>query len=195
MPGSYGVGLLSIITTFDITKITRLSFWKVNVQQLSDFFLKDDYLTKAGTLKDFVNTLFVEGSLQQIFGVSDQVLDRYYQASLRLLEEERFDEATHAFFFLVFLNPYHHDFWMGLGIAEQSKGNYEDAAFAYLLGAATNIEDPFSYFNAALCYLAIGEKDIAADNVEQALEQCGDKPEYSQLKTEAKQLQQACQSS
>lgn len=162
------------------------------MDKLRDYLLKGDYFKEKGTLKEFVRALLRKGSFQNVFGVSDQVLDTYYQTSWRLLEEKRFEEASDAFFFLVHLNPFYHSFWLGLGIAEQAKENYGDAAFAYLMAQATQKEDPIPYMNSARCFLALGEKEVAKENVEQALEYCGSDPKFSDLKIEAKELEKVC---
>jgi type III secretion system low calcium response chaperone LcrH/SycD len=159
------------------------------VDKLKSYLLKGDF-KKKGSLKEIAGVLLMGGTVQEVFKLSNQVLEKYYQTSERLLQQKRYEEASDAFFFLIYLNPYYHSFWVCLGLAEQGKGHYSDALFAYLIAQATKKEDPIPYLNAAKCFLALGEKEVAAENIDHAIHYC--EREYEVLKSEAEKLKQVC---
>lgn len=158
------------------------------MDKLESYLLKRDFKRK-GSLKDFAGSLLTGGTEQDFFKISDRMLERYYQIAERLLQDKRYDEASDAFFFLIYLNPYYHSFWVGLGVAEQGRGNFSDAAFAYLMAQATKKEDPIPYLNIAKCYLALGEKEVACENIDHAINYSS---EYDSVNTEAKELKRIC---
>lgn len=121
---------------------------------------------------------------QQMFGVTTPVLDRYYRTALKFLENKNWENARDAFMFLTFLNPYVHDFWVGLGIAEQSQSHFDKALQAYTLAEATDPEDPIPIANAFQCILALGEKDYAQYTLDKALARCGDNEVFAGLKSQ-----------
>lgn len=112
---------------------------------------------------------------QQLFGVTQPMLDRYYRSALKCLEQKNWENARDAFMFLTFLNPYVHDFWVGLGIAEQSQSHFDKAIQAYTLAEATDPEDPIPIANSFQCVLALGEKEYAQFMLDKALQRCGEK--------------------
>lgn len=157
------------------------------MDNLKSYLLKGDF-KKKGSLKEIAGVLSMGGTMQDVFKLSDQVLEKYYQTSENLLQQGRFEEASDAFFFLIYLNPYYHAFWVCLGMAEQGKGHFSDALFAYLMAQATHKEDPIPYFNAAKCFMAIGEKEVALENIDHALRYSDDES----FKKEVLELKRVC---
>ncbi len=140
-------------------------------------------LAKENQLKFSLKELMQkENGIQQLLEISDEVLDLYYKAALHLLDEKRWKDASDAFLFLVLLNPFVHNYWIGAGIAEQSLGNFEQAIQYYVLSQASDSTDPISYAHAFQCCLALDETETAQKFLEEALECCGDKAEFSALK-------------
>lgn len=158
------------------------------MQNLDNYKLKPDQFAEVVTKRAVVHTLNPNQTNQKILGVSDEVLERYYQTAWRLLEEKNWFDAMDAFLFLNFLNPFVHAFWIGLGIAQQSQKKYSDALVAYTMAEATDPTDPVAFANAFQCGLAIGEHDFAKYSLEKAIECCADKPEFADLKQKLLQL-------
>src|SRR5262245_3246697 len=90
-------------------------------------------------------------SAQEILGFTDETMSKFYNAAYRLFEGKHYVDAANAFLFLVTLNPYHHEYWLGLGMATQLSGNYEDAIDAYELAAMCELDNPVPYFYLAKC--------------------------------------------
>ncbi len=162
------------------------------MEKVEDYLLKIDCFQSKELLSDFFQLLLQKGKIQDALGINDQQLEEYYTLSWKLLEEKRYEESSDAFFFLLNLNPYYQKFWLGFGIAEQAKENYVDAAFAYLMAQIMKKDDPVPYLNSAKCFLALEEKGVAAENIEQAIKYCGENSDLEAIKSEAKIIQKAC---
>ncbi len=161
------------------------------MDKLQSYLLKGDF-KKKGSLRESAGILLKGGTVQEVFKLSNQVLEKYFQASERLLQEKRYEEASDAFFFLIYLNPYYHSFWVCLGMAEQGRGNFSDATFAYLIAQALKIENPIPYLNVAKCFMALGEKEAAAENIEKAIEFSHLSSDHKTIKKEAEKLKKVC---
>lgn len=121
-------------------------------------------------------------NVQEVLGISDAILEKYYESASNLLSEKHWTDAVDAFLFLTFVSPFVQNFWIGLGIAEQSTSEYDKAITAYLIAEALNPENPVPVANAFQCFLALGEKNGAAQCWSKAVELCGDKAEWKELK-------------
>lgn len=147
-----------------------------------DYKLKLDNLSKLVD-PEFLKTLSEKDqSMQEFFGITDEILTEYYKIAASFLGEKDWPDARDAFRFLTFLNPKVHEFWVGLGLAEQRMERFEEASLSYLLAEAVDPMDPIPLANAVQCYKAQGENDLAKVYKEKAIEACGDKQHYVELK-------------
>lgn len=150
----------------------------------------NDYLIKAHKINkifdvDFFTAASKKGNAaQQLLGISDDVLEKYYEVALHLLDQKKWDSARDAFLFLTFLNPCMHNFWMGLGIAEQWQRHYESALLAYSMAETTDPGDPAVYANEFQCNLALNAKEEASKSLKKALEICGENDDFANLKAQ-----------
>jgi type III secretion system low calcium response chaperone LcrH/SycD len=120
---------------------------------------------------------------QQMFDVSDEALDQYYEVAVELLHENAFKEAKEAFTFLTFLNPSYQSFWMGLGIALQSLGEFENAVQAYGAAVFLNPLDPIVHLNRYQCLVALGNHEEADISYEVAMEVFEKDHQYDEFKS------------
>lgn len=122
---------------------------------------------------------------QEILEFSDETMAKFYGAAYRLFEHQRYIDAANAFLFLVTLNAYNHDYWLGLGMATQMIGDFEAAIDAYEMAANCELDNPIPYFYLAKCLFAMHERDSALEALDLALEYSSGKVEFSQLRREA----------
>lgn len=148
----------------------------------------EDYQLKVDELKLLLESNSWESfaknpnGMQEILGITHDVLSRYFTVANHFLEEQNWINARDAFLFLTFLNPSIHTFWMGLGIAEQSQGQFEPALVAYLMGEVTDPNDPMVHANAYQCHEALGNRVMAIRSFQIALDSCDSREGYSALK-------------
>ena len=118
---------------------------------------------------------------QEILGFSDDTMAKFYGAAYKLFEHQKPKDAANAFLFLVTLNPYNHDYWLGLGMATQLCGDFEAAIDAYEMAAVYEMDNPVPYFYLAKCLFAIHDRESALQALDLALEYADEKTEYSDL--------------
>ncbi|NGX61239.1 MAG: Chaperone protein SicA [Chlamydiae bacterium] len=118
-------------------------------------------------LDDFIpNILLKSETFQEAFGVLNAEMEVLYKEAYDFYQEDRYHDALTVFRWLVVLNPYKYDFWMGLGAAQQLLSQSEKALHAYAAAALLDCENPDPHFYAHECYVEMGEKEEA----EKALE-------------------------
>ena len=161
------------------------------MKNLEDYRIKTDKLVKIGEENFLESFLSKPNGLQELFGLSDEVLNVYYNAALQMLEEKRWNDAADAFLFLSTLNPGVQSYWIGAGIAEQSQNNFGDALQYYVVAESIDPHDPVLHANAFQCNLALDDMETAKIFYFQALECCGEKEEHAAIKAklEAYRLQ------
>lgn len=152
---------------------------------LSEFQLSEKVKAKLKNLKLIKKELAEGKTAQEIMGFSDKTMAKFYQASYFLFEHQRYHDAANAFLFLATLNPYHHEYWLGLGMATQLCHDYEAAIDAYELAACCDISSPVPFFYLAKCLFAIHDRDSALQALNLAIETADDLEEYSDLKHQA----------
>lgn len=136
--------------------------------------------------KAFLKKEFAKGkNAQQILEFSDDAMAKFYKAAYKLFENKKYQDAANAFLFLVTLNPYNHDYWLGLGMSTQMQGDFESAIDAYEMAAMYEIENPVPYFYLAKCLFAMHDRESALQALDLALEYSEGKSEYSDLKKQA----------
>ena len=136
--------------------------------------------------KELLKRELAEGkTAQEVLELSDGAMFKFYQAAYELFEHKRYPEAANAFLFLATLNPHHHEYWLGLGMATQLCHEYEAAIDAYELAALCDISSPVPYFYLAKCLFAIHDRESALHALELAIEMANGLDEYQELKQQA----------
>jgi type III secretion system low calcium response chaperone LcrH/SycD len=152
---------------------------------LSEFKLSKKAREKLKNKKLLKRELEQGKTAQEIMGFSNETMAKFYSAANQLLEHRRYEDAANAFLFLVTLNSYNHDYWLGLGMSLQMIHDYEGAINAYELSAISDIENPVPYFYLAKCLFAIHDRESALQALDMAIEYANDLEEYADLKRQA----------
>lgn len=130
---------------------------------------------------------FNEGkTIQNILGFDETTMDKFYTSACKIYENKKYTEAADAFFFLVTLNPYHYDYWIGLGAATQWCEDYESAVDAYEMAAICHLDNPIPYFHLAKCLFAMHDRESAIQAIDLALEYAEDRSDYAEIYQQAK---------
>lgn len=124
-------------------------------------------------------------SPQELLGFSDEAMLRFYTAAYKLFEHHHYEDAANAFLFLITLNSFHHDYWLGLGMSMQLLGDYEAAIDAYEMAAICKLESPVPYFYLAKCLFAIHDRESSVQALDLAIEYSGDEFQFADLKAQA----------
>ncbi len=159
--------------------------------KLDEFKGFKEFQNKLRRKKALKKDLSEGKTAQEILGFSNETMARFYRAAYHLFEDKRFADAANAFLFLTTLNPFNHDFWLGLGMATQLCKNFEIAIDAYEMAAICELDNPVSYFYLAKCLYAIHERENALHALDLALEYAQDKDEYAELKQQAQMARES----
>lgn len=144
-----------------------------------------------GNLKKIVNRDWVKKQLiagkkiQDILELPDSTMDKFYLAACQLFENKSYHDAADAFLFLVTVNPYHYDYWIGLGASTQHCNEYEAAIDAYEMAAICQLDNPIPYFHLANCLFAMHDRESALQAIELVLEYSEDNDSYDELRHKA----------
>ena len=122
---------------------------------------------------------------QEILGISDDEIDHYYKASQLFFEKEKYEDAANTYHFLVVLNPFIKEYWLGLAMSSQMCGDYEGALDAYKLIGFNEIESPIAYFFLSQCLFALHDRENAIIALDLAVEVAADNSEFADLKLKA----------
>jgi len=152
---------------------------------LSEFKLSKKAKAKLKNKKQLKKELAQGKSAREIMGFSEEAMAKFYAAANRLFESRRYVDSADAFLFLVTLNPYRHDYWLGLGMATQMCQNYEAAIDAYEMASICDIGNPIPYLYLAKCLFAIHDRVSALQALDLAIESANDIEEYAELKKQA----------
>lgn len=154
-------------------------------EELGEFKLSRKAKEKLKNKKLLKEELAAGKTAQEIMGFKEETMAKFYRAAYRLFENRHYTDAANAFVFLVTLNPYNHDYWVGLGMSVQLCGDYEAAIDAYEMAAICKLESPVPYFYLAKCLFAVHERESALQALDLALEYAGNEIEFADLKKQA----------
>ncbi len=149
---------------------------------LNDFHLSKEVKDKLKNKKTLKKELSEGKTAQEVLEISNDTMMKFYSAAYYLFENRHYDDAANAFFFLVTLNPHGYDYWVGLGMAEQLKGDFEAAIDAYEMAAMLETENPSAYLYLAKCLFAMHDRESALDALNLGISIADDRPEYYDLK-------------
>ena len=153
--------------------------------EIEEFKLSKKARLKLKNKKWLQQQLAAGKSAQELMGFSDGVMAKFYKAAYQLFEHESYKDAANAFLFLVTLNSYNHDYWLGLGMSTQMLGDYEAAIDAYEMAAICKLESPVPYFYLAKCLFAVHDRESSLKALDLAIEYAGDDFEFIELKDQA----------
>jgi len=161
---------------------------------MKDDFLEEFKLSKKAKEKlknkKLLKKEFAAGkTAQEIVGFSDKTMAKFYGAAYHLFENRHYADAASAFYFLVSMNAYNHDYWVGLGMSSQMMGDFETAVDAYEMAAICQADSPVPYLYLAKCLFAMHDRQSALQALELAVEYAADKPEYDDLRKQALKAQ------
>ena len=153
--------------------------------KFDEFHLSKKVKKKLRDREQLKKELAAGKSAQEILEFSNSTMEKFASAAYGLLESGHHSDAANAFLFLVTLNLYQYDYWLGFGMASQLCGEYAAAIDAYEMAASCKLENPFPYFYLAKCLFAIHERESALMAINLALEYADEHDEYSDLKKQA----------
>lgn len=156
---------------------------------MNDFILSKSAQTKLKK-KGYLQQELAKGkSVEEFMEIPHETIQKLHKAACHLFENHHYADAANGFLFLLSLNAYQHDYWLGLGMSTQMCGDFESAIDAYEMAAIYKAEDPVPYFYLAKCLFAMHERQSALLALEMAIQYAGELSEYQELKDQALEAQ------
>lgn len=121
-------------------------------------------------------------TFQEIIGYTSDQMVEFYEGAYNLFHLQEYEKSADAFVFLTTLNPYVHNYWLGLGMSEQLNEHHHAALLAYSMAILTDTNTPIPHYHSAKCYIEIDEKDNAIRSLETAKTLSSISPKYDNLK-------------
>lgn len=158
------------------------------MENTGEFQIPEDALQRMQdpeVIKEYIS----EGkTFQEIIGYPDGTMEKFYGAARKLFEKGRYRDAADAFIFLTTLNPYVHNYWLGLGMSEQMSEEYESAVVAYTMASVTDPQNPIAHLHAATCNYMLQDDEGALGSADMAIAESGNRPEYQEIRSQAMRL-------
>jgi type III secretion system low calcium response chaperone LcrH/SycD len=120
------------------------------------------------TQKKALEVLALGGTLKDLRGLSNDDLETIYSIGYNLYNQNKYSQAEPMFQFACFYGHNEPRYWMALGNCRQMQKNYQGAIDSYGFSFMLDIKDPWPLIQAALCYLAMGNKELARDSLDVA---------------------------
>jgi len=153
--------------------------------EMEEFKIPEEAIEKLRD-PEIIRQQMEEGkTFQEIIGYTSETMEKFYTIGRKLFEQQEYREAADAFIFLTTLNPMVHEYWLGLGMAEQLNGGHQGALLAYAMAILTNLENPVPHYHSASCYRELGDKQGAIHSLEMALRCAEGNEAYQNLKEQA----------
>jgi len=157
------------------------------MDKMEEFHIPEDALKKLKNTEYLRKALNEGKSLKEIIGYSEEVMEKFYAAAYHLFQMKEYVKSADAFLFLTTLDPYVYNFWLGLGMSEQLKEEYESALIAYSMAILIDPHNPLPHFHSATCYQKTDNLQDMRASLELAIEYAGDLSEFIEIKKKSQE--------
>jgi type III secretion system low calcium response chaperone LcrH/SycD len=120
-------------------------------------------ISEADDKRRVLGVLEAGGTLKDVSGLTRAEVETAHVIGLNLLDQGKYGKAEPLLQFACVYEHTESRYWTALGRCRQSLKNYLGAIDAYLVGHGWNDTDPTPVVEAAVCYLALGDKDSARE--------------------------------
>jgi type III secretion system low calcium response chaperone LcrH/SycD len=157
----------------------------MEMENLEEFHIPKEALEKLKD-PDIIRRQVKEGkTFQEILGYTPESMEKFYKVAHNLYQKQDYQRAADSFVFLTTLNPYVHNYWLGLGMSEQLCNNFQGALLAYAMAILTDIENPITHYHSGNCYLALNDVNNAIQSYEMAIRCAADNEAHHNIKERA----------
>lgn len=108
------------------------------------------------------------GTLKDVRGLTADDIEAVYGIGYNLYNQAKYAQAEPMFQFACLYQHTEARYWMALGNCRQMSKHYQPAIDAYGFAFALNLEDPWPVVQSAICYLALGNKQLAKEALDLA---------------------------
>jgi type III secretion system low calcium response chaperone LcrH/SycD len=142
----------------------------------------EELLADDPQMLDAIKLVIKGGTLADAKGIPEKQVEGLYALAYQVYQAGDYARAEAVFATLCLLNHLEKRFWLGLGGARQQLGKHAEAAQAFGMAAMQDLLDPVPPLHAGMCFLAMKDKENAANAFRQAVISAGDRPEQAACK-------------
>lgn len=103
------------------------------------------------------------GSLKDISGLEGETVEALYALGYSFYVQDKYEDAESLFQYVCLQSHLEPRYWMALANCRQMLKKHESAIDAYGYTYFLNDDDPWPVIQSAVCYLKLGNKELAAD--------------------------------
>ena len=103
------------------------------------------------------------GTLASMRGLTPDEIETIYAIGFNLYNQGKYATAEPMFQFACLYSHLEPRYWTALGDCRQMAKNYQPAIDSYGMAFMLDVDNPWPTIQAAICYLAVGDKEQAAD--------------------------------
>lgn len=130
--------------------------------------------------------VFEKGMLpKDAMGLSESMIEGIYAYAYRLYNSGKYRDASHLFRILILLNPTESKYILGLGACQHMQHDYQNAIASYAFIGLVDPYNPLPHYHISDCYLKTNLIPMAKAELQQAIEKCGQQPQYALIKERA----------
>ncbi|RKT98650.1 CesD/SycD/LcrH family type III secretion system chaperone [Burkholderia sp. Nafp2/4-1b] len=132
------------------------------------------------------------GSLRMLVDVERRDLDTLYAYATQLLDAGELRAAENFLLMLVRVDHWNFDYWFVLGLCHQRLAKHDEAIFCFSRAATVRVDDPRASYHAGVSYRLLGNIEYAAKAFRAAVDWCGERREYLDLRANASRQLAQC---
>lgn len=155
------------------------------MENLEEFQIPKEALERMKDPQVLMQMVEEGKTFQEIIGYTEDTMEKFYKGAHNLFQQQKYREAADAFIFLTTLNPYMHNYWLGLGMSEHLNQDYQGALLAYGMAILSDTQNPLPHYHSAGCYQALDDQDSMLTCLDLAIRAAENKPEYAHVKSQA----------
>jgi hypothetical protein len=157
--------------------------WFSSYEEKFDAWMKRD-------LDGFKEKIEDISSLQELWGLSDVLLNNMYQAACEIYKANRFEDAIKMFSFLTLMQPARAKFWTMLGLSQQFNHSPVLSLYSYATALALDPLNPFLHCYNAECWITLKGWNQAQREIQSCLDAIQDSTEHQKLREYCEKLKQ-----
>ena len=133
------------------------------------------------------------GSIRMLADVDRRDMNTLFAYATQLFDAGDLNAAHKFFFMLARLDHWNFDYWFSLGLCYQRLAQHDEAIFCFSRAGMINVDDPRPACFAGISYRLVGNVEYAIKAFRAALNWCGDRDAYRDIKVNALQQLANCE--
>lgn len=105
-------------------------------------------------------------TISEFIGFSKETLNDFFSVARNFYQNKDFNRASDCFYSLCAIEPLIPLFWLGYGDSEMMLHKFDHALYAYAVSALLDGDDPYSHYQAALCYDSLNDISNAKNSLD-----------------------------